>query len=83
MVLVLISSLTAELKDFFGYVKCLRIYSIICIISMIFAFPALIFVWYPIIGMNVSKKWNSSSFGCVLFDSLYLMYSTGAGLLPV
>lgn len=57
--------MTSDIKEFFGYVRSLRIISIIYLVGYIIFFPALIFVWYPIIGMNVNKKWNESSFACV------------------
>lgn len=62
-----IISADAEMINFFGYVKTIKTLSIVMIVCMCIAFPSLIFVWYPIIGLNVSKKWNESSFGCVLF----------------
>lgn len=59
-------SADAEMMDFFGYVKTVKTISIVMIVCMCIAFPSLIFIWYPIIGLNVSRKWNESSFGCVL-----------------
>ena len=65
--------MTNELKDFFGYVKFIKIISIIYMVTMIITIFPLVMIWYAIIGFNVSKKWNESSFGCVdtSFEQFY------------
>ena len=48
------------LKDLFGYVRTVRIVSIIYCILLAISIVGLIFIIFPIYGMRISERWSLS-----------------------
>ena len=54
-------------QDLFGYVKAIRIYSIIELVVFCISIVGLIFIYFPLCGMRICSEWDYSKANCVGF----------------
>ena len=51
--------------DLLGYTKAVYVYAIIQCVGYCLSIAGLIFLYFPIIGINICKKWDATEVRCV------------------
>ena len=63
-------------QDLFGYVKAIRIYSIIELVVFCISIVGLIFIYFPLCGMRICSEWDYSKANCYyIFQIVILVLS--------
>ena len=63
-------------QDLFGYVKAIKIYSIIELILFCISIVGLLFIYFPLCGMKICTEWDYSKANCYyIFQIIMLILS--------